>query len=241
MLKSKLMNCAKELGHFFGLEIKRTKSVDFNYKWLQNLNIRTIIDIGASVGEFSKSIHKLLPEAKIYAFEPLKDSYLKLVSNTKYLPRFQAFNCGLGERDDSGVDMYHCEYSPSSSLLNMTDLHKGICPQAKNVTIKNVSMRCLDGIVQGLDIEENLFIKIDVQGYEDRVIMGGKKTFSRARIVIAETSFEKLYENQAFFDDIYNIMKGMCFSFKGSWGPMMKNLNDGSVFCCDSVFIKDTK
>ncbi len=107
MSKTKLISLGKRIGRAFGLEIKRGRSVDFNYKWLESQNIKTIIDIGASIGRFSEMIHKILPEARIYAFEPLKDSYLKLVSNTKHLPKFQALNCALGERNDNNAEIYH--------------------------------------------------------------------------------------------------------------------------------------
>lgn len=240
MLKSKLMDFGKRIGRVFGLEIKRTRSIDFNYEWLESQDFRTILDIGASVGEFSKSIHKLLPEARIYAFEPLKDSYNRLIAKTKHLPKFKAFNFALGEKDDDKAKIHHCKYSPSSSLLSMCDLQKDMCPETGE-EIEEIRLRRLDSIVPELDIEGNILIKIDVQGYEDRVIAGGKETFSKAKMVIAETNFEQLYEDQAFFDDIYNIMKGMGFSFRGSWGPMMKNQIDGRVVYCDSVFIKDMK
>lgn len=240
MLKSKLMSFGKRVGRVFGLEIKRTRSADFNYKWLECQNFRTILDIGAYIGEFSKSIHKILPEARIYAFEPLNDSYNRLIARTKHLPRFKAFNFALGEKDDDKVEIHRCKFLPSSSLLSMCDLHKEMFPATDGEVIKEIRLRRLDSIVRELDIEENILIKMDVQGYEDRVIAGGKETFSKAKTVIAETSFEQLYEGQAFFDDIYNIMKGMGFSFKGSWGPMMKSPIDGHVVYCDSVFVRES-
>ena len=240
MLKPKLMYLGKKLGRIFGLEIKRTSSVDFNYKWLEDQDIRTILDIGASVGDFSISIHKILPQAQIYAFEPLKDSYDKLVKNLKHLPKFQAFNCALGDKDNADAEIHHCQYSPSSSLLGLTDLQKEIYPFTDNETVEKIIEKRLDGLAGELDLGENMLIKIDVQGYEDKVISGGREVFSKARIVIAETSFEQFYEGQPLFDEMCTIMKQMGFSFRGSWGPMMKNPVDGRTLYCDSVFIRDT-
>lgn len=239
--KMKLMNLGKKIGRVFGLDIKRLKSADFNYKWLESLGIHTIIDIGASIGEFSKMIRKILPEAQIYAFEPLKTSYLKLVSNTRHLSKFQAFNFALGEQDDDDAEIHHWGYSPSSSFLSMADLHKKAFPRVGDETVENVRMRRLDGIARDLDIKEHILIKIDVQGYEDKVIAGGREIFSRAKLVIMETGFEELYTGQPLFDDIYGIMRNMGFSFKGSWGPMKKNLTDGHVLYCDSVFVRGWK
>ncbi len=124
MSKTKLMSLGKKIGRAFGPDIKRLKSADFNYKWLESLNIHTIIDIGASVGEFSKMIREILPEAQIYAFEPLRASYLKLISNTRYLSKFQAFNFALGEQDDNDGKMTASFREISSKLSKKYSLHR---------------------------------------------------------------------------------------------------------------------
>lgn len=39
--------------------------------WLTNLNINTVVDIGAHEGEFAAKIRGILPTASILSFEPL--------------------------------------------------------------------------------------------------------------------------------------------------------------------------
>jgi FkbM family methyltransferase len=239
MLKTKLMNIGKKIGRVFGLEIKRTKSVDFNYTWLECQNIQTIIDIGANEGQFAKKIHKILPKAKVYSFEPLNDCYCKLVSNLKHISGSRAFNFALGDVDDNNVEMRRSIFSPSSSLLKMAKLHKEEFPYTDGEMLEKISIRRLDGIANELDMEDNILVKIDVQGFEEKVITGGTKTISMSTVVIIESSIEQLYEGQSSVDRIVDIMRKMGFAFKGCW-DQLKSPIDGRVLSCDLIFMRIT-
>ena len=100
-----------------------------------------------------------------------------------------------------------------------------------------VQVKKLDKIAHELDIKDEMLIKIDVQGYEDRVIKGGQNVISKARILIIETSFRLLYGGQVMFEDIYALITGMGFSYKGALGQL-KSPIDGSILQADSIFIK---
>src|SRR5713226_7364535 len=48
------------------------------YRWLQRLDLNTIIDVGAHVGEFAMMIHEILPSAAIISFEPQEAAFVQL-------------------------------------------------------------------------------------------------------------------------------------------------------------------
>jgi tRNA G46 methylase TrmB len=87
-----------------------------HFKWLQKFGIKTIIDIGANEGQFIDKISKILPDANIYSFEPLKDSFVKLKKNTRNNKNITAYNFALGDEEKENI-INRNEYSPSSSLL----------------------------------------------------------------------------------------------------------------------------
>lgn len=216
-----------------GLDICRVKH---KYEWLRPYNIRTILDIGANIGYFSVTFHKILPQASIYAFEPLPDCYEQLLTRMEKIPQFRSFNCALGDTC-SDANMYRSEFSQSSSLLPMSDLHKQAFPHTKELTSDVVSVARLDEISRDLDMPDNILIKLDVQGYENKVIAGGRQTFSRAKVLIIETSFQTLYEGQPLFDTIYDILRSLGFYYMGNLGQL-KNPTDGGVLQADSVFVR---
>jgi hypothetical protein len=47
--------------------------------------------------------------------------------------------------------------------------------------------------------QEEILIKIDMQGYEGKVLLGGVDLIARARLLIIEVSFKTLYEREVLF------------------------------------------
>jgi len=218
----------------FGIEAKRMPKNRFG--WLRNLNINTVIDIGANTGQFARLIHHLVPQSDIYSFEPLASCFEELQREMGRVKQFRALKYALGE-EDGEVDMHRSEFSPSSSLLTMKQLHAKLFPYTAKTWVERVPMRTLDGVATDLQFRDNVLVKIDVQGYEDRVIRGGGRTVSRAKALIVETSFQPLYASQVLFDGIYSMLKELGFSYTGSIDQLHSPL-DGSVLQCDAVFVK---
>jgi FkbM family methyltransferase len=226
----------KKSFNMFGLDIRKIERNKF--VWLNDLNIKTVFDIGANIGQFARMIHNVLPEASIYSFEPLEDCYKQLQSNMKDASNFRAFKFALGDKDTE-MDIHRSEYSASSSLLKMGKLHKQAFPYTNKEGIEKIKVKRLDDIIHDLKVEDNILIKIDVQGYEDRVILGGKKLFSKAKVLIVETSFQILYETQPLFDTIYELLK-QDFKYMGNLGQL-KNPINGSILQSDSIFINNIR
>lgn len=222
-----------------GIHIQKIPGHQKNkYAWIRDFNINTILDIGANVGDFALEMSRWVPEAKIYAFEPLKDVYSQLLQNTRKIQRFKAFNCALGDFNGQAV-LKRSQFSQSSSLLEMTDLHKEAFPFTAITWEEAVSVKKLDDLVkaQELLVQSPFFIKIDVQGFEDKVIKGGEFTFRSSKIVLIEINFQTLYINQISFDEIYSIFKDLGFKCLGILEPYF-HPKTGLPLFSDALFVK---
>ena len=93
-------------------------------------------------------------------------------------------------------DFWKSPHTPSSSFLPMTSVHEAAYPESRRSSQVRVRVRPLDEIGRELDFQENLFVKIDVQGYEGPVLRGGQATLRKAAVVLIETSFVPLYRAQ---------------------------------------------
>lgn len=202
--------------------------------WLSSRKIKMVLDIGANNGQFATEIRRILPIAKIISFEPLKDVYAELVKKGKELKQFQAFNFALGNKKGHQT-IHRSEFSPSSSLLPMGQLHKDVFPHTKKTFVEKIEIRRLDDL--DIKITKPLMVKIDVQGFEDQVIDGGKKIISQADVILTEVSFQKLYDGQALFNDIYQRLHDLGFEFHGHWFQDV-DPRDGSAVQADAIFIK---
>ena len=218
-----------------GIEVRMFESL--NQPWLVDAGIQTIFDVGANTGQFARAIHELLPKAYIYSFEPLADCFNELQRGMSGVKTFRAFNTALAERAGE-AEFYRSAWSPSSSLLPMQQLHKQNFPFTAGQSKETVKVRKLDDCAEELAIEKEILVKIDVQGTEDKVIAGGQLLLQRAKVLIVEMSIESLYEGQPLFADIFEVLGGLGFRYKGSLSQAFSTL-DGSVLYADSIFVRD--
>jgi len=204
--------------------------------WVQALKIATVIDIGANVGDFAFTVRPLFPSANLYSFEPLPDCYNAMLRHMRGVHRFTAFNLALG--DQSGeLTFQRSSHAPSSSFLNMAEIHKTAFPDSAASQCVSVKVERLDTVAPQMTITDPVLVKIDVQGYEGHVLRGGEKTIRRATLVIIETSFEVLYEGQPLFEDVQHILFNWGFTYKG---PMdqLRHPQDGRPLQQDSLFVR---
>ena len=120
----------------------------------------------------------------------------------------------------------------------MTNLHKTEFPKTSNSKPISITVERLDTIADKLTIIDSLLIKVDVQGYEDKVLRGGEKTIKRAKVIILETSFEELYKSQPLFNDIYKQLVNWGFTYAGSLEDL-RSRKSGRILQEDSIFVKE--
>lgn len=212
----------------------RIKSGEFD--WLRQRDIKTVLDVGANSGQFATMINTILPEAYIYSFEPLEQCFKSLQQNTEEIENIQCFRFALGH-ENSHVMMHANEFSGSSSILEMADLHKTAFPYTKNSTEEPVEVRTLDSLLPQLRLRKNVLAKLDVQGYELNVLRGAEEALSQIDILVVETSFYRLYENQPLFDDIYAYLSKKNFKYRGNLEQVMSATN-GEVLQADAIFTR---
>jgi FkbM family methyltransferase len=207
-----------------------------NLTWLTAYEIKTVLDIGANTGQFAEKARRLFPGARIYSFEPLERCYQELIGYFAGVEGFQAFNFALGDRTGE-AEIFCCDYSPSSSMLPMGEVHKEAFPYTRDQTVQKIQIRRLDDLADQLELQRPLLVKMDVQGFEDRVIAGGLLVLGQADVVISELSVEPLYEGQPLFDVIYQRLTNLGFVYKGAY-EQLRAPDDNRVLQLDGVFVR---
>lgn len=232
-------NAFRRLAQKVGIDIHRHHKTVDKLSWLKSLDIKTVIDVGANIGQFAEEIRDVLPDAYIYSFEPLKGCFDTLDRNMKNDRKFKAFHTALGEHPETVV-MNKNQYAPSSSILEMDQRHKELFPHTQVSAPETITVRPLDSIaeLQSSKLEKNILVKIDTQGFEDKVIKGSLEFLKETMVMIVETSFVSLYKEQPLFSDIYAILTGIGFRYKGALHQKL-NPNNGEIIFEDSFFVKD--
>jgi FkbM family methyltransferase len=206
------------------------------YAYISSLNIQTVIDVGAHTGEFARMIADILPGATILSFEPQRNEFKELEQNLRAIANSRAFQFALGDRSET-LELHRSDYSQSSSLRKMTDLHREAFPESAGERPERVEVRRLDEVLAESDLQPEVLLKIDAQGYEDKVLAGSPRTLARSKAAIIEVSFRELYEGQPLFDSIYRTMHDANFSYVGNLYQLVHPI-DRSVLQADALFVK---
>jgi len=202
--------------------------------WVQALGIGTVIDVGANVGQFASVARAAFPLAQLVCFEPLPDCHKRLQRRFRKDGRFRALQLALGSAHGRR-ELRRSAYSPSSSILAMSDRHRDAFPSTSATETVAVEVRALDEALHGLRLEGPLFLKLDVQGFELEVLRGATRTLEHCSLVLLEASLHRLYQGEALFADILAHLAGRGFSLAGLAGAL-RDPRDGRPLQVDALF-----
>lgn len=165
------------------------------------------IDIGAHVGIRSLLLHGINPKCRIIAFEPNPITFDSLNKNLSYIKKKLLFKEALGDKKEE-VDIFYDSKHLDTASLNAKSFY---LQRNRKQKIKNVSvqMKQLDEYVKYLHKNENIYLKIDVETFEKKVLKGGKKMLAKIKyleIEIAQNKEQKFSDIISFIKRKYDII-----------------------------------
>lgn len=145
----------------------------------------------------------------------------------------------LGDVEGIAVMHHHVDHSPSSSLLSTTEHEMALFPQTARQSEVTVPVMTLDAALEeDFDkLDAGILIKLDVQGYEDRVLRGAAKLLDRAQSCLLEVDVDPLYEAQAAFKDLVMLLDQHGFRYAGNLDQSCAE--DGRIMWLDALFLRD--
>jgi FkbM family methyltransferase len=234
--KKAIHHFTRKLGFDFYALKDRVEKENQKLIWLKNKNIKSIIDVGANVGQFTSKIREINATAKIYSFEPIASCHAILANNFKNDKNFMAYNYACGDTTET-LQINVNNYSPSSSILDIQQLHIDNFKHTASSTKENIKIDLLDNLIDVGELEAPILIKIDTQGFEKKVIAGAQKVLSKTDIILIELSYQKLYKDQSLFHEIYTILYDFGFQYIGNMEELLSPI-DGVPLQSDGIFIK---
>lgn len=225
----------------FGIDIERyniNKSFDFRFlNYLRSMKIDLIIDVGANEGQYGESIRKLGYKENILSFEPLKKAYETLLEKTNKDNKWKCLNFGLGEKDET-KNINVAGNSVSSSILEIREKHIHANENSKYVSSELINLKRLDKVFSfQKENYKNVFLKIDTQGYEEKVINGCSGILNNFIGIQIELTVEKMYDNQMLYIDMIKKLNSYNFhlwDFKRGF----HNPKTGQIYQFDGIFFK---
>lgn len=228
--------------HAMGLDLKLYRSSPHAAlrRLLASRSIDLVLDVGANKGQYYRFVRTAGYEGRGLSFEPLSGPHADLVRNCRRDPRWEAApRCAIGEARGV-VDINVSANTRSSSILPMLSAHEAAAPESRYTGTERVEVRTLDEIAQ-----EHLgpgpgriFLKVDAQGYEKRVLEGASHLLDRVQAVQLELSIVPLYEGAPGFREMLDHMEALGFSLY--W--MRAGFTDpasGQMLQADAIFARN--
>lgn len=227
----------KRLASKAGYHIGKKSPFLFSYTWIREMDINTIIDIGANLGQYAEFISKEFPNTPIHSFEPLASVYKELQKNVKHL-NVKTYNYALGAKAGKAMINHNVNGHYTSSILETGERTKSNFPTWTDKTVKEeIDIITLDSFFEKENLKKNIFLKIDVQGFEDQVLAGGMKALQEVKVVQMETAFQEMYVGEKPFEYFYSLMKNNGFELAGFFDFCYDRKNGRPLFC-DTVYVK---
>jgi len=196
----------KEANPFNGIVGQRLK---FIVDKIDLSDCKTILDIGSWHLEQSIELSNIFPRAKVYAFEPVPESFDNCTARSFSHPNIKVFNLALtnfsGETSFFPVDPYQST-TPNigaSSLLKFKDgLNGSFFNQSWVQKEIKVKADTLDNWVKEHNITNIDVIWIDVQGAELQVFQGANEILKNTKVIFTEVGLKPYYEGHSLKKDI---------------------------------------
>ena len=167
-------------------------------KFIDNKDVKIVVDIGAHKGEFLKHIKKIKSIRKVYSLEPQKKVYeelLKEIDNKKYF----AYNIAISNRNGK-QKMQINDFSMTSTLSKVNE--NSIYYKIKNLIIGNkkkkfeyIKTEKLDLFTKKRKLNKIDLLKVDTEGHELNVVKSGLKTLKKTKYLLIEFRQNDLYLN----------------------------------------------
>lgn len=194
-----------------------------------DLPIRTVFDVGANVGRKARQYRKLFPEASIYCFEPVPATHQQLQRWASRQRGVHTFNVALGSRHGATHIFCNQIHSGGSTLLTPH------ADRGDEYLPATVQVETLDRMARHLDVQDQVFVKIDVEGFDLEVIRGGMQLLSRAAAVIVEIALPEAPSELPSFGQFMQVLSGLGYLYRGN---LAHGFVEGKARMADAVFIR---
>jgi len=129
------------------------------------------VDVGANAGSYT-ILASSVRGAKVYAFEPVPNTYNRLIENISINHaenRVKCFNVGLGREE--GIIAFTSDLDTVNHAVSLNEY----APNTINVNVTTLDL--------GLKDTQPSLIKIDVEGYETLVLEGATETLAKPTLL----------------------------------------------------------
>jgi FkbM family methyltransferase len=209
----------KSLGNFLmSSAVQRIASHD--------IQIQTVIDIGASDGKWSLEAMEIFPDVFFFGIDPLQEREPALKYLKEKISKFNYMLCAAGEKDGEMIRLDVARDLDGSTI-------DGTGGESRLVPVKTI-----DTIVSECILNGPFLLKFDTHGYETTILNGAEKTLLDTNLIIMEVYNFKITDHALRFHEICIHLENLGFRCYDMAGPMLRTYDNAfwqmDLFFCRS-------
>lgn len=189
---------------------------------------RTVLDVGAYIGDWTQQARKIWPEAHYLMVEPQPNKHDRLRVLCNGSVRLAPVLVGATE---SETVQFHMGERGGSSVFEQVD-------GCKWDAVTAMRSRTLDSLIEEHKLAGPFLLKADVQGYELEVLRGANYTLEETEVILLETSLMPYNAGAPTFSEVISFMteRGfVAYDFCSFW----RRQSDDAAFQVDVIFVKE--
>lgn len=159
---------------------------------------KTIIDVGAFQGDWSRLAKRIWPNSRLFMIEPNLTTLAEVDNAARDLDA-SLFGELLGANDGKAVQ------------FNVMGAGSTIFPECSAVPRRTEmrQLRRLDSVLK--DVQAPAFLKIDAQGYELEILEGAEGLLPAVDAILLEISIIEINRGAPLLHDVVSVMKRLGF------------------------------
>ena len=209
-------------------------------KLLSECSINCVVDVGAHRGEYGRYLRSFGYGGHIVSFEPVGSSFEALQQVSAQDKRWRVYRLALGATSSRNASIGVAKSTSFSSFLEPNEAafeRFGERPQTARREVVEVRRldEMLDEVTWGID-QPRLFMKIDTQGYDMRVLEGSQRVLSRFAGLQVELSSQPIYRGMTPMSEAVVLLREAGFVAAGLY-PITRDAQLG-VIEFDGLFVR---
>ena len=204
-----------------GWRIERFPNPDSHFGHLMQLfdrySIDSVLDIGANRGQFGLMLRKNGYRGRIVSFEPVPEAHAELQEVAASNPPWDTERLALGSEPGEQALNVTASTSVSSFLVPTQDYQRRYAGGVVS-RLEVVEVARLDSIFNTIvSPSSQVFLKVDTQGYDMKVLDGSAGALHRLVGIQMELSVQPIYEGMTDYVEALSRLRQLGFSLTGSF------------------------
>ena len=219
---------------------KSSPNIDDPFLVQKNLfageNHLVAFDVGAYVGDITKTYVEIFPQATMYCFEPFPDSFNEL-SRTAKSKSIKPYRIALSNQKGKARLLINTDRSCNSMFPRPAMRARYYSESSQNISQIEVKTQTLDSFCETEGISDIDILKLDVEGAELNVLKGAtqKLTEKRVRLILTEVMFTAHYEGGCLFHEVSDFLSHYDYKLFNLYN--LKRARNGQLRWGNAIFL----